>query len=56
LPCEGAPISPQLFKLPLCKDLIAPQNKNFGHNSFVCASIHQKGNQDIPDEWAVCES
>jgi hypothetical protein len=25
-------------------------------NNFVCSSIYQKGNQDIPNEWAVCES
>ena len=56
LSSEGGPISPQLFKLPLCKDLIAPQNKNIGNNNFICSSIHQKWKQDIPVEWSICES
>lgn len=56
LASEGGPMSPQLFKLPLCEDLMAPQNKNFGSNGFVCSSPNQKWKPDIPSEWAVCES
>lgn len=49
-------MSPQLFKLPLCEGLMAPQNKNFGNNGFICSSPNQKWKPDIPSEWAVCES
>jgi len=49
-------MSPQLFELPLCEGLMAPQNKNFGNNGFVCSSSDQKCKPDIPSEWAVCES
>jgi hypothetical protein len=35
---------------------MAPQNKNFGNNGFVCSSPDQKWKPDIPSEWAVCET
>jgi hypothetical protein len=26
------------------------------YEPWVCVSINQKNNEDIPDSWAVCES
>jgi len=38
----------------LCKDYLCLSNER--SEKWICHSVYMKNNQDIPDEWAKCES
>lgn len=41
-------------KIVLCKDYLTQTTEKT--KKWICHSVYQKGNQDIPEDWAVCES